>query len=43
MRLMEEMSNTIRSIFITMSEDGSSFKIDLIPELSKHEIRNIEH
>ncbi len=43
MRLIEEMSKTIRSIFIIMGEDGSSFKIDLIPELSKHEIRNLEH
>ncbi|GEM_PF-2317678 len=39
----EEISKTIGSIFIVMFEAGSSFKIDLIPKLSKSEIRNIKH
>ncbi len=43
MKALEEISKTIGSIFLLMSEANRSYKIDLICELIKPEVRNIKH
>lgn len=43
MTSIKDITKTIGSMFLLMSEASRSYKIDLISKLVKPEIRNIKH